>query len=340
MIFHKRWLKSALAAVLCLTLLYSCSERSQNHDNITIRYQSYPFYKDFIRIDTQHIGESLTKLEKKYPRFLNFYLDTVMSLGINGHYSDTNKILNSLLTFKDYRNLFDTVLKEFPNTRQQDEEIKAAFKNLKYYDSSFRIPTRVYYFISYLNQSAVTTSDTILGIGLDMFLGRDFKPYASVMIPNYATIRFTKDNIPVWACRVVFSNRFPFITDNKNLLDLMIEKGKEVYFLKKCLPDVPERLLLGFTADQMQWCNKNEALIYNAFIQNKLLYQTQLQDIMRYVVDGPTTQGFPPRSPGNLGTYIGWKIVTAYASNTKSNLETVLQQANTQLIFQKADYKP
>jgi len=236
--------------------------------------------------------------------------------------------------------LFDTVLAVFPDTKAEDKAITAAFQNLKYYDSAFTIPTRTYYYISYLNLSALTHSDTVLGIGLDMFLGRNFAPYAAVGIPHYATVQFTKENIPVWACRVVYENRFPFEPDNKDLLDLMIAKGKEVYFLKKCLPDVPERLLLGFTEEQMAWCNQNEALIYNFFIRHKLLYETRLQEIMKYVLDGPGTPGFDPKSPGNLGTYIGWKIVSAYAGNQHADLETVLTQTNPQHILQQANYKP
>lgn len=329
-----------LLLLFCAGLFSGCSQKDQNHTNIALRYQSFPFYKDYIALDTQHIGESLTKLEKKYPHFLNFYLDTVMSLNMHGQFSDTNKVFNSLLTFKDYRHLFDTVLQVFPNTKEQDQAIITAFKNLKYNDSSFRIPTKVYYFISYLNNSAFTYSDTVLGVGLDMFLGRNFKPYESVGIPAYATIRFTKENIPVWACRVVYENRFPFNPDNKNLLDLMVEKGKEIYFLKKCLPEIPEHLLLGFTEEQMKWCNENEALIYNFFIQHKLLYETRLQEIMRYVLDGPNTPGFAPESPGNLGTFIGWKIITDYAKNEKADLETVLKQQDPQLILREANYKP
>lgn len=330
----------AIFLLLCLGLLYSCSTETKNHEDISLRFKSFPFYKDFVGVDTNQVGSSLDELKRNYPQFLDFYLDTVMSLNMQGQYSDTNKVLNSLLTYKDYRNLFDTVLKVFPDTREEDKAIEQAFKNMKYYDSVFRIPTQVYYYISYLNLSAFTHSDTMLGIGLDMFLGRDFKPYASVGIPAYATIRFTKENIPVWACRVVYENRFPLVTDNKNLLDLMIAQGKEIYFLKKCLPDIPDRLLLGFTEEQMKWCNENETLIYNFLIQHKLLYETRLQDIMRYVLDGPTTPGFAPESPGNLGTFIGWKIVSDYAKRENATVEEILTQDDVQLILREANYKP
>ncbi|HET8573928.1 MAG TPA: hypothetical protein VFL76_08660 [Edaphocola sp.] len=338
----KFFTRSISAIVIFMTVMgaAACSSDHGRHDDVRIRYQSYPFYKDFAAVDTQHVGRSLERLKARYPQFLDFYLDTVLSLNTGGRYTDTNKVLNSLLTYKDYRHLFDTVQQVFPNTEAQDAAIKAAFKNMKYYDPVFKIPSKVYYFISYLHLSAFTTSDTVLGIGLDMFLGRDFSPYGSVGIPGYATIRFTKENIPVWACQVVYENRFPFDPEGKDLLALMIEKGKEIYFLKKCLPDVPEKLLLGFTDDQMAWCRKNEVAIYNFFIQQKLFYQTRLQEIMRYVMDGPNTPGFPPEAPGNLGTYIGWKIVESYAANHGGSLEEVLQSKNPQQVLQEAAYKP
>lgn len=321
-------------------MLGSCSNSNDNHKNVNIRFQSFPFYKDYIAIDTNHISESLEQLKKKYPNFLNIYLDKVMDLGGENQVLDTAKALSDFLTYKDYRNLFDTVVAVFPNTAQQDKAIKTAFKNLKYNDSAFIIPSRVYYYISYLSLAAFTESDTVLGIGLDMFLGQDFQPYSAVNIPKYATLQFTKENIPVWACRVVYQNRFPFNPENKNLLDLMIEKGKEIYFLKKCLPNIPERLFLGFTDKQMEWCKNNEVYIYNFFVQHQLLYETNLQDIMKYVQNGPNTSGFPPDAPGNLGTYIGWKIMTAYAGKEEGTLESLLQNKDAAQILHKAKYKP
>jgi len=179
-----------------------------------------------------------------------------------------------------------------------------------------------------------------LGIGLDMFLGRSFAPYASIGIPDYATIRFTRENIPVWACRTIYENRFPFEPDNKNLLEMMLERGKEIYYLKKILPDIPENLLLGYTPEQMKWCNDNEAAIYNFFIQNNLLYEHNLQQIVRYVMDGPSTAGFSGDSPGNLGSFTGWKIIEQFAAHKHLDMETVLTTRNAQQILQEARYKP
>lgn len=330
-----------LFLALCgLTCMASCNSKGTETRLPPVNCRSYAFYKDFAALDTQHLQAGLQQLKNKYPGFLDFYLDTLIGLDIRRRYSDTNKALLNLLTYKDYRDLLDTVNKAFPDTQEPDRRIRAALRNIRQADSVFILPSRIFYFVSFLRLSAITHNDRDLGIGLDMFLGRHFAPYASVGIPDYATIRFTPENIPVWACRTIYQNRFPFQFEEKNLLEMMLERGKEIYFLEQALPDLPENLLLGFSPEQMKWCNDHEALIYNFFIQNNLLYEKNLQKIMRYVNDGPATPGFEPQCPGNLGSFIGWKLVSSYARNQHTDLETTLTTGNAQAILSGARYKP
>lgn len=120
----------------------------------------------------------------------------------------------------------------------------------------------------------------------------------------------------------------------------MVEKGKEQYFLEKVLPDLADSIKFGYTSEQMQWAAANEAFIYNFFLQNNLLYEKNQQKIMRYVMEGPNTPGFPENSPGNLGTFIGWKIVQSYVKNARQPLKEVLQTTDAQRILNLANYKP
>src|SRR5690606_1019645 len=104
------------------------------------------------------------------------------------------------------------------------------------------------------NYTAVTWSDDVLCIGLDYSLGRDFTPYIATGNPDFSTIRFTKDNIPVWSARAIFQNHYPFVPEGKTLLEMMIDQGKELYFLEKTIPFTADSLRLGFTASQYNWC--------------------------------------------------------------------------------------
>lgn len=327
---------------LLLLSTFSCTSPEERAlEKIEIDYRSFPLYKEIAALDSTNYSVGLRNLKAKYPDFLDFYLDTLAGLGLNHDYRPGNPAMLSFLSHPDYRQLFDTVLAAFPGTEQQDAELKTMLKRSKYYIPELEVPDRIYYFVSGLNlYSAVTRNNDQLGIGLDMFLGRDFAPYRSVGIPAYATVRFTPENIPVWAARTIFRNQYPFEPLGASLLENMIRNGKEIYFLEKVLPELPHHLLLGYTPEQFEWCENQEEMIYAFFIQNNLLYEKNPQKIMRYVTDGPSTAGFPDMSPGNLGSFIGWKIFRKFASSDKADLGTLMVMDEAQAILNQAEYRP
>lgn len=337
---------------MMLASFISCNNNNDSVDlsKITIETKYYPFYQDFSKLDTHNLKENLIQLKSKYPDFLDFYLDTLVGLEVYQSYAasqteaefeQNNVGLKSFLSHNDYRNLFDTVNIAFPNTTLIDKKLSDLFKTIKHYDSSFYIPEKVFYFASGLNKfMAVIQNETNFGIGLDMFLGKEFQPYHSIGIPDYILIKFTEENIPIWAATAIYGEKYGFSNEDKTLLDLMIAKGKELYFIDKTLPNTPGNLKFGFTDEQMKWAKNNEAQIYNFFLQNNLVYEKNHQKIMRYMVDEPTTPGFAMESPGNLGSYIGFRIVQEYAKNTKQSLKEILSETESQKILKTANYKP
>lgn len=330
--------------LLMAGLCSSCKNSARNHlpdvSGMDLPYTSFPFYKDFSALDTTRLETSLAALQQQYPDFLEFYLNQLVNVGVPKEEQKTRQNLVYFLSHKDYRSLFDTVNIVFPDTKKYDKELLQAFRYAAYYDSSMVLPRQVYYFVSGLNlYTAVTHNDTILGIGLDMFLG-DYPPYAAVGIPDYALLRFTEENIPVWAMRAVYQNTYPDNTMDKNLLQLLLMKGKEQYFLSHTLPEVPEHIRLGFTPEQLAWCAENEALIYNFFIRQNLLYENNLQKTLRFVNDGPNTAGMPPESPGNIGSYIGSRMLHQYAAKTGADMHTILEITDAQKMLELSRYKP
>lgn len=335
----------SITAVSLITLFASCKEDSSNAapdvSKIDIPYTSYPFYKDFAALDPKQLPAGLEQLKKKYPEFTDFFLDTMIQFGYHNDYTKSVPMMDSFLIQKDYRSLLDTVVVAFPNTDKYDEWLKKSFKYLRYYDSTFEVPQHVYYYISGLNgMTTALQSDKNIGVGLDMFLGRDYMPYKQLNISDYATIRMTDNNIPVWVAQAIYQDKYPFKADDKDLLSLMIQKGKEMYFVEKLTPYLSEEVRFGFTKEQMEWCKKNEAMIYNFFIQNQLLFDKNLQKTMRYVIDGPTAAGMPVESPGNVGAYLGWVIVKKYAEKNKVDMHQLLETSDPQKILEGANYKP
>lgn len=334
------------AVFACSLLLNACGQGEAGNNTpdvskVAISYTAHPFYKDLAAIDTGNISEGLRQMKAKYPAFLDFYLDTMMGFDIRGGYDEPNRMLHDFLTMKDYRNLLDTVVLAFPDTRRYDDWLQQSFRYIRHYDKSFTLPEHVYYFVSGLRGiTAALQSDDNIGVGLDMFLGEDFFPYRQLNKSNFEIIRMTSENIPVWVCRALYEDRYPFIPEDKNLLALMVEKGKELYFLEKVTPYLKDETRLGFTPEQLSWCQANEALVYNLFIQNNLLFENNLQKTMRYVSDGPAVPGLPGDSPGNIGSYMGWRIVKQYAARNNVDMHTLLETKDARKILEGAAYKP
>lgn len=336
----------ALGAMLCL--LWSCRNGGNadtpkvSEEKITLNTRR--FDRDLAAIDTSHIPEGLAALRQKYPDFYDFWISNLMPFGAKSGSDTSAKVqeqLHIFLTYKDFRGLFDTVAKHFPDTKVIDEPLRKGFAYYKHYYPNSGIP-KIVYFVSGLNKWSAVTADTgLLGIGLDMFLGGSYPFYKSVLIPDYMYPQLRPEYAPVFTFRAIYQNRHPFEAENRTLLDMMVQRGKEHYFLSKVLPFLSDDTRLGFTEAQTKWCEENEALIYNFFVKGNMLYETNWGKILRYVNDGPTAAGMPAESPGNVGAWLGWQIVKAYAAkHPELSMEELIAVKDAQAMLQESGYKP
>jgi hypothetical protein len=333
-------------------LLSACGNTNHAPDvsNVKVKLQTYRFDKDLYAIDTNHIGAGLSQLSAKYPDFLNFYLDTILAYDIHGNYNDTVKGIRDglriFLTYKDYVDLEDTIKQHFHDTKKEEEGLMSAFQYMKHYFPEYHVPKVLFVDLNLNKLPAFTIDTSILGICLDMFLGPQFPYYRSVGVPDYMAPHLRPDFIPVAAFNVIYNSRYPFITDDRTMLDLIIQRGKQQYFLHQIFPHLPDSVLFAFSQRQTNWCNDNEALIYNFFTPN--LYNKEPNVIMPYVNDGPFAQGLEPvtepvkSTPANIGSFLGYKIVSSYMANhPKVSLSDLLErEKDPQKIFSQAEYRP
>lgn len=340
----------------CITLLillslpvifFSCSgEKTPDVSDVPVKLNSRRLDKDLYNLDTNRLGEGLASLQKKYPEFLNFYLDTLMGFGINGNYTDTNpgiqKGLKTFLTHRDYRGVFDTVLARYPDETKINTTLTKGFQYVKHYFPSYKEPQIIYLVTGLNNYGALTYGDNTIGIGLDMFLGADYPFYKSVGIPEYFSRQLNENYIPVAVMRTVYRQDHPFAVDGKVLLDMMIQSGKEMYYLGKVLPFTEEHVRLAYTPEQYQWCKENEAMVYDFFVRQELFYENNLQKVVRYVMDGPSATGMPSESPGNIGAWVGLQIVKAYMNeHPEMTLEQLVSTPiDAQRFLLESKYKP
>ena len=112
------------------------------------------------------------------------------------------------------------------------------------------------------------------------------------------------------------------------------------YFLYRLMPDAGDTIRFGYTAAQLQWCVNSEESIWSFLIDHKLLFSSEPSQIGKFVNDGPTTNGFPRESPGNIGAWIGFRIVKAYMEKSAITLAQLMEEKDAKKIFRVSNYKP
>lgn len=242
------------------------------------------------------------------------------------------------------RHLFDTVQVVFKSF----EPIKQEFdRSIPQYQKIFpQAPdVSLHSFISGFAYQQFLFEDDLkdgLGIGLDMYLGGDY-PYQSI-IPNntsfsrYITRSFNKDHIVRNGMDLLIKDKVP-LTRGDRLLDHMMAEGKKLYLLEQVL-NVPDSVLLNFSEAQVQWLTDNETSVWSYFIDKDLLYDTNLRRIDKYISPSPNSPGMPSQAPGRTGSYIGWKIVSAFMARNKNIATDILLKMDAQEILTKSKYRP
>jgi len=351
----KLYIGSVICLLGCVTLLNSCTDNGisgPDTSGIQLELKTYRFDTDLYALDSNNIETGLVKLKEKYPQFLDFFLDTLMAYGLNGNYSDTmpgiREGLIPFITFKDYAELEQYIKQQYPDTKETDKSLTEGFKTLKYYFPNITVPDIYYLNLGLSRWTAFPVDSNTQCIALDMFLGDDFPHYASVNEPAYMKQHRRSTYIPVSVFSSLFRLAYPLKTQEKNLLELMLQRGKEQYFLHCILPGTPDSVLLGFNAEQTKWCEENEAFVYNFFVRNELLFNKEAMTIMSYITDGPFARGIEPPSnekkvtPGNIGTWLGYKMIKSYMQQHKDmTLQKLLAtEFNPTTFLADAKYKP
>jgi hypothetical protein len=331
----------------------SCSNSDSRPDlsNIHVNLQIHRFEDDFFALDSNNTRTGLLELTQKYPDFLPLFVTHVLGLGpVNDRnelaYTGSRRFLHL------NRPVYDQAHSLFKKFNTLEQELQSGFRYLSYYYPHYKIP-EIYTTVGPMDALAPMSNqepspnfmgENFIAIGLQFYLGKDFSIYndpafISNIAPQYRSKRFSKEYITTDVFRLVLDDMYPDSSNRLPLIERFIEKGKRQYLLKKLLPEKPDTLLIGYTAEQLKWCHNNERSIYNFFVQQRLLFEIDPALTQNFTTEGPFTQGMPETSPGNIGAFLGWQIVNSFMEKRKLSPDA-LMKTKAGDIFSGSGYKP
>ena len=204
-------------------------------------------------------------------------------------------------------------MKLYPDISWIERDLQDGFRHYLYYFPGRRVPA-VYTCITGFNNSIIT-GDSVLGIGLDRYLGSGSEYYRRLEIYKYLADRMTPENIVPdciygWGASEWEFSDLSYPADN--VLSEMIHEGKLKYFEKCMLPEVSEGIIFGFSADQLKFCRNNEDQMWQYLIEKDLLFSTDQFTIRKLTGEAPFTSYFTNESPGRAAVWIGFRIVESY----------------------------
>lgn len=334
-----------------IILFISCNNNGKpDISNIKVEIGIERFEQSFFSIDTSQVETSLATLNQKFPRFYPVFANDILFL--DGYQSITpqgislkpeaKEVIRNF--FNGYRSVNDSIQEKYKNLNWLKKELETAFRYVKHYYPAYPVPGVITY-IGTFDAPGVVITPKYLGIGLQQFAGKNFSAYRDNEIqqiyPQYISRRFDKEYMTTSCMKAVVDDLYPDSAQTVALIEQMIEKGKQWWLLDKFLPDTNDSLKTGYTGEQVKWCLENEGNIWSKVLSlNPDLFTADQDRIQTFLGEKPATQEVHPYCPGNIGQWIGWRILKAFEEkNPKLTVQQVLSTPAGKL-FAEARYKP
>lgn len=279
---------------------------------------------------------SLDSLQKEYGYFWEVYRHHILSLPSDSSFAD---VLRSFQQDSNYQKVYADVKNTFADFEEYKQDLTAVIQRYNYHFPS-RITPRVITFYGAFNYPVANT-DSVIGIGLDMFLGKESDYYQKLVdkYPSYMHQQFQPKYMTALAMRGWLETEYPIM--QQNFLSQMVQKGRLQYVLAQLLPNTPDSILMGYTQAQIEWCEASEFSIWQFLIQEDLLYTNKHDIIVKYMQPAPFSGRMPKDSPGRVAVWIGWQIVKTYMEYyPKTTLQELMAIPDAQYLLNESKYKP
>ena len=310
--------------LVVLSLIFlSCDKKSKTENKVTaipLELKVERFDKIFFETPPKDLG----KVKTAFPFFFPAGNDNSVWL---------NKMQDPI-----WREVYTEVQKKYADFEPVKVELESLFKHIKFYFPKTKTP-KVITIISEMdyNNKAIY-ADSLVIISLELYLGKNHTFY---QFPKYIKQNFEEKQIMPDIVSSFSSRKIPRVMD-KDLLSQMVYNGKQLYLKDLFLPNYSDAEKIGYTPDQIKWCEENESYMWRYFIEEEMLYSADQKLITRFINPAPFSKFYleiDNESPGQVGAWIGWQMVRSYMENNKVSVEDLLK-TDAKEIFSKSKYKP
>lgn len=306
--------------------------------NIKTDVKIQRFDRDIFALDTNHLDVEIPKIAQKYPEMFPLFVNNIIHDQTNPK-ETPEMALSGFLRAPQVRHLYDTCQVLYGNLDWLEKDLSQMFRFYKYYFPQRPVP-EVVTMVSEYSTDAFVAGDNLCGIGLDLYLGENHAGYNPDFFPQYIRRQFYKEYMPVRLAKALAQD---IIVDarGKRLIDQMLQNGKTLYVTDCLLPYTPDSLKMGYTREQMEGCFFNEAEMWARILDQQLLYSTEEEKWRKMVSPSPNSPIIFNEAPGEVGNWIGLRIIQAYMKrypNTK--MDELLKMNDAQQFLEKAKYKP
>ena len=306
---------------------------------INVSVKIHRFEQDLFAIDTSNMESGYAALAKQYPSLLQLFAENIIHDQTNPQETPFEAV-RAFIAAPEVRKLNDTVQQVYGDLRWLEKDLSQMFRYYRYYFPEKPIP-QVTTLVSEFSVDAFTYGDSLCGIGLDLFLGENYRAYNPDIFPAYIRRQFQRDYIAIRLAKAVAQNAFGDIPPGNRLLDMMLYNGKMLYIVDCLLPELPDSMKMGYTRAQMEGCEANEPAVWARLLTQKLLYSSDFETFKKLVTPSPNAPVVFQEAPGEVGNWLGWQIVKAYMKRyPETTMDALLKLQDSQKLLEQAKYKP
>ncbi|MDR0194066.1 MAG: gliding motility lipoprotein GldB [Myroides sp.] len=326
MTFSKFTNLSSVVLLVSCVFWSSCGDKQSELEKeisaIPIEMTIARFDEEFNKADISELNQ----VKKKYPYFFNENLPDEFWI---------EKKKDTLFV-----ELNEEVEKKFADLGDLPKQLEDFFKHVKYYYPQESSKKKVITLISEVDVTAKAIyADSLALIALDTYLGEKHRFYGG--FPEYLRGTFESTQILPDLAESFVLQKMPSNKD-RTFLAGIIQHGKALYAKKLLLPSIDDAYIMGYTPEQIKWCQVNEQYMWRYFIDNNLLYDTDPRLTSRFITPAPFSKYYldiDSDSPGKTGAWLGWQIVKTYMQNNNVTLQDLFS-TEAKEIFEKSKYKP